>query len=83
MADRGTPEAPGMIGRSIVSCIGAYQRFSASRPPRCRYMPTCSQYTVEAIEAHGALRGPWLGIRRVGRCHPFGAHGYDPVPPKG
>ena len=48
--------------------------------PRCRHLPTCSEYAEEAVTRHGMLRGGWLAICRVGRCHPWGSSGYDPVP---
>ncbi len=50
--------------------------------PKCRYLPTCSSYTMEAIEIHGPFKGTWLGAKRLLRCHPWGDSGYDPVPPK-
>jgi len=49
-------------------------------PSSCRYTPTCSQYTVEALQKYGAFKGGWLGIKRISRCHPWGGHGHDPVP---
>lgn len=48
----------------------------------CRYQPTCSSYMIEALKEHGVLKGLWLGTKRIGRCHPWGGHGYDPVPKK-
>ena len=51
-------------------------------PGVCRYRPTCSQYMLEAVEIHGVMRGTYLGIKRILRCHPWGGSGYDPVPPK-
>jgi len=48
--------------------------------PRCRYMPSCSEYAGDAIEAHGVWKGGWLGVMRICRCHPWGGHGFDPVP---
>ncbi len=67
--------------------IRAYQwtlspllRFLAGPGNGCRFRPTCSEYFLEAIEKHGALHGSWLGLKRLVRCHPWGGHGYDPVP---
>ena len=65
----------------ILQLIRAYQYgISPLLPSRCRYLPTCSQYAIEAIQQHGVIRGGWLAMKRVGRCHPWGGHGYDPVP---
>ncbi len=65
----------------LISLIRFYQRYiSPLTPPACRFTPTCSQYTLEAIQKYGALKGTWLGIKRICRCHPWGGSGYDPVP---
>ena len=48
--------------------------------PSCRYGPTCSEYALQALARHGAVKGTWLAVRRIGRCHPWGGSGYDPVP---
>ncbi|MBP6728691.1 MAG: membrane protein insertion efficiency factor YidD [Microthrixaceae bacterium] len=60
--------------------IRLYQHLFSGRPSPCRYTPSCSAYAIDAIETHGAARGSWLAVRRVSRCHPWGGHGFDPVP---
>lgn len=67
--------------RLVMLLIWIYQNtFSRVTPPSCRFTPTCSHYGYEAIEKHGLLKGGWLAIKRIGRCHPFSDGGYDPVP---
>lgn len=72
----------GPVTRAMLWLIGLYRMTATVRTPRCRYIPTCSAYAAEAIEVHGPVRGLWLGVRRIGRCHPFGSFGFDPVPEK-
>jgi putative membrane protein insertion efficiency factor len=67
--------------RVLTWIIAAYRRWiSPALLPHCRYHPTCSAYALEAVHAHGALRGTLLAVRRIGRCHPFAPGGIDPVP---
>lgn len=69
-------------------CIRFYQRFLSPAihfiggpGSGCRFYPTCSEYFLQAVECHGFVRGSWLGLRRIARCHPWGGQGDDPVPP--
>ena len=69
-----------IFGRTIVVSIDVYQRIvSPFLPSACRFYPTCSQYMRDAVERYGAVRGVWMGLRRLARCHPFHEGGFDPV----
>ncbi len=70
-----------MFDRALIGAIRAYQfLLSPWVGHGCRFLPTCSEYSKEAIQRHGALRGSWMMLARLGRCHPFGGSGLDPVP---
>ena len=70
-----------ILGRIFADAVSAYRRFlSPFLPPACRFHPTCSEYALSALACHGAARGTVLSFRRLLRCHPFGAGGFDPVP---
>ncbi|MDX1510422.1 MAG: membrane protein insertion efficiency factor YidD [Nitriliruptorales bacterium] len=79
MSDLSPARAP--LRWLLVSLIRLYQKSASIRSPRCRFHPTCSSYAVEAITGHGVVRGGWLALRRIGRCHPWNPGGVDHVPP--
>ena len=71
------------MSKLFIWLILAYQKIiSPLMGPSCRFHPTCSSYAKEAIESHGLLRGTWLAVNRISRCHPLGDSGFDPVPPE-
>ena len=77
----GCAARPGIFARAVLMLIRVYQVFfSPLNISSCRYHPTCSRYTYEAVERYGVRRGAWLGVRRVLRCHPFSPGGFDPIP---
>ncbi|MGD9603655.1 MAG: membrane protein insertion efficiency factor YidD [Gammaproteobacteria bacterium] len=72
-----------MIAGLLKLLVHAYRyTLSPLLGPRCRHLPTCSEYCLEALEHHGAWRGAWLTLKRLSRCHPWGTAGIDPVPPR-
>ncbi len=69
------------LGYPFILLVKVYQYLiSPLLPASCRHTPTCSQYTIDAIKEWGPLKGMWLGMKRISRCHPWGSHGHDPVP---
>jgi hypothetical protein len=69
------------VKHALIALVRAYQAlFRPLLGANCRFYPSCSDYAREAIERHGALRGTWLAVKRIGRCHPYHPGGYDPVP---
>jgi uncharacterized protein len=78
----GAGRRPSVVAWLLMLPIKAYRIvLSPLLGPQCRFEPSCSTYALEALRVHGALRGSWLTVRRIGRCHPFHRGGYDPVPP--
>lgn len=73
---------PSLVARCLLGLLSLYRATAALRQPRCRFLPTCSSYAVTAVRGHGAVRGGWLALRRLGRCHPWNPGGLDPVPPR-
>ncbi|WP_191249789.1 membrane protein insertion efficiency factor YidD [Kordiimonas sediminis] len=83
MTDSQQQNPPSILAKLLIGLFKLY-RFGISPylGPRCRYQPTCSAYGIEAVRVHGGLKGGWMAITRVLRCHPWGGYGYDPVPTK-
>ena len=70
-----------LLAELLILPIEFYRKFiSPLTPPSCRYTPTCSEYAVEALRKYGPFKGGWLALRRLLSCHPWGGHGYDPMP---
>lgn len=70
-----------MFRQAVLQGLRLYKRFiSPLFPPSCRYVPTCSEYMYDAVAKYGVLKGGWMGLKRLSRCHPFHPGGYDPVP---
>jgi len=75
------PPSVGLVARAVISAIEAYRHMiSPLRLPTCRFMPTCSQYAVDALTEYGLLRGGWLAMVRLGKCGPWHRGGWDPIP---
>jgi putative membrane protein insertion efficiency factor len=82
-----TPFKPGVRSahtwiaqRALVELVSVYRWVPRIGPPRCRFAPSCSEYALDALQEHGAIRGSWLTVRRLARCHPFNSGGLDRVP---
>jgi len=70
-----------LLARPLIGLVRLYRLLiSPWLGSNCRYQPTCSSYAIEALQVHGVMRGTWLAAKRIGRCHPWGGSGYDPVP---
>ena len=70
-----------ILSYPFIFLILVYQKLiSPILGPKCRFTPTCSHYALQAFKKYGLLKGFWLAVKRIGRCHPWGGHGYDPVP---
>jgi putative membrane protein insertion efficiency factor len=71
---------PALPARVAMGLVHLYQHLFSCRPSPCRFVPSCSNYALDAYEQRGFFGGTWLALRRIGRCHPWGGHGWDPVP---
>jgi len=70
------------MNRFLLFMISLYRSYSETRRPRCRYFPSCSQYSQDAIKTYGSAKGLWITLKRILRCNPIGSYGYDPIPDK-
>jgi putative membrane protein insertion efficiency factor len=71
-----------VASRPLEGLVRVYQVVRGGRPSPCRFDPSCSTYALDALRTHGAVKGTYLAVRRLGRCHPWGGQGWDPVPAK-